>query len=241
MTNTACGMQDNVYSMIVSAMSQPHRKYHTMQHIEDVLNYVLRKFLSSPLPMTPPQPNFYDENGKLMREVVDKFSKDSRDFYQSHIDRMSVQKILSFAILMHDYVYEIGKTDNEIKSAQYAKVLASGTNLTTEETDKAIECIIASASHDLSKYKDDPVILTFLLGDLHVLFGGKPKYEGFAKGIREEYGIYSDEDYIAGRTKVLDSLRDNLIPFLNEDEIKCLETNIEWEITEYLPSLRLRG
>lgn len=70
---------------------------------------------------------------------------------------------------------------------------------------KRAEELVLSTIHHAAP--DDDLLATALLdADLAILGAAPERYEEYASGVREEYSIYSDEDWRAGRAAVLEGL-----------------------------------
>jgi predicted metal-dependent HD superfamily phosphohydrolase len=106
-----------------------------------------------------------------------------------------------FSVYYHDIVYNVLQNDNEEKSAQVASVRLLQLKVPVTIIKKCVEQIIATKSH-LSD--NDYDIQLFLDADLAILGADGPVYKKYTDAIRNEYGIYTEAQYNAGRTKVLE-------------------------------------
>lgn len=108
--------------------------------------------------------------------------------------------VFQLAIIFHDIIYEIGKKDNEVKSAALAVELLDG-HLSKEDSVLLTEIIESTAKHE--PQVDHPDLLLFLDCDLSVLAAPNAVYKDYAKAIRQEYIKYPTILYRPGRRKVL--------------------------------------
>jgi len=107
---------------------------------------------------------------------------------------------LLFATFYHDLIYDVNEADNEEKSAQLAVKRLSELSVPPAVIENCFQHIIATKSHSGRHLKDTAY---FLDADLCILGYSPESYEEYAKNIRKEYGIFSDEMYSSGRQKVL--------------------------------------
>ncbi|KAF7313931.1 hypothetical protein HMN09_00551400 [Mycena chlorophos] len=149
--------------------------------------------------------------------------------------------IIELAIWFHDCVYDPvrGGPWNEQESIrvweQFAEATCSQAMLNLKEP---VSCLIdATISHHIPAVLAPPLEVshaaTFLDLDMGILAASPTVYETYANGIRHEYAHYSDTDYRAGRTKVLQNFLARERIFLAEGS-EALEAsargNIESEI-----------
>ncbi|MCW3847666.1 hypothetical protein OF829_10465 [Sphingomonas sp. LB-2] len=108
-------------------------------------------------------------------------------------------RILRYAIWLHDIVYDATATDNERRSADIALELLDW----PEDELRAIEtCIMATKGHAA----DDALAQILVDLDLAILAADRADYRRYALAIRDEYRIYPDAQYRAGRARVLEHL-----------------------------------
>ncbi|HVI44283.1 MAG TPA: hypothetical protein VM802_05420 [Chitinophaga sp.] len=108
---------------------------------------------------------------------------------------------LTFAIFFHDIVYNAVKKDNEEKSAMAAQAYLSRIAYPAEKIGRVVDFINATHSHiNASKEPDLDYFLDF---DLQILGADPATYQLYTQQIRQEYSIYPDLLYNAGRRKVL--------------------------------------
>lgn len=117
---------------------------------------------------------------------------------------------LLLAVLLHDYVYDVRRDDNEAASAEFAGRFSA--SLYAEMSLSRIKNLILATSHDEKLPKNRNAALIRDL-DLAVLGTFEEQvWKSYNDGIRREYDIYDDSRYIPARIKVLES-------FLNRERI----------------------
>jgi len=108
------------------------------------------------------------------------------------------------AIFMHDYIYDVTRTDNEERSKEVAQKIWSGVMF--YQSDELLLNLILATKH----FNDEP--LTGECGviadiDLSILGTLSSKdWNTYCNGIREEYSIYPDKTYAKERIFVLKNL-----------------------------------
>lgn len=114
---------------------------------------------------------------------------------------------LVYAIVYHDFVYEVVESNNEQKSAIIAQKRLQELSLPIEKQQKVFELIMATKGHIKTEDKDTTL---FIDADLSIL--GTENYVDYQNAIRAEYAIFSDEAYKKGRKEVL-------VYFLNQKRL----------------------
>ena len=148
--------------------------------------------------------------------------------------------IIALAIYYHDVIYEPTRSDNELKSAEYAVESLTG-YLNAEQCQHIYALIMMTASHQVDKwsnetkerekYSDAAYLLDM---DLSILGSSWSEYEHYAHAVRQEYAHVSDDDYRVGRMAVLKELLAHPTLYLTDYYYERLEIqarkNIEHEI-----------
>lgn len=162
----------------VSRMSTDKTKYHTVQHVETMLQ-VLDAEYKNP---------------------------DNRKFFQDELTVEDLAKVL-VAICWHDVVYIPGDPCNEQKSAteweQYAKNVGDiSSNFICDVSDMINSTKIG---YDLNQIKQHPSWA--LLHDLdYISFASYAVMVMNREPLRNEFGFFSDSEYVVGRLKFLNML-----------------------------------
>ena len=119
--------------------------------------------------------------------------------------------IIALALFYHDVIYTPTRSDNELKSAEYA-VEALSSYLTAEQCQYIYTLIMMTASHQIDKTDDwldkaKKSDATYSLDmDLSILGATWSEYERYAQTVRQEYAHISNADYRVGRISVLKGL-----------------------------------
>jgi predicted metal-dependent HD superfamily phosphohydrolase len=112
------------------------------------------------------------------------------------------REAVELAAWFHDAVYEIGRDDNEDRSAELARQLLASSPIRNE----VARLVIVTKSH---KVPDDDINGAVLSdADLSVLGREPLRYRAYAAAVREEYAGIPDEVFKPARAQVLSSLLD---------------------------------
>ena len=107
--------------------------------------------------------------------------------------------VVQLATWLHDVVYDSRASDNEERSADFARQLCE--KLSIPEGDRVASLILATKTHATG---DDPDAQVLLDADLAVLGADDDGYRRYADAIRREYAWVPEADYRAGRRGVLE-------------------------------------
>ncbi|RYH19695.1 hypothetical protein EON65_25660 [archaeon] len=120
-----------------------------------------------------------------------------------NIFTLNDRDVVEFAIFFHDIIYDPSAINNEEASAQLFQHLLSS-HLPEDTIDKVFRYIEATKAHNCDDLSDLDLCM-FLDLDLLILASAPERYLRYAQSIRQEYLVYSDEDYRVGRIRVLQS------------------------------------
>jgi predicted metal-dependent HD superfamily phosphohydrolase len=120
-----------------------------------------------------------------------------------------------FAIYFHDMVYNALKSDNEAQSAQKAIDFLTKTTFPPDKIAKVAAFINATKVHQNTL--NDPDLDFLLDADLQILGASAEIYDRYTQQIRQEYSIYPDFIYKAGRKKALKHFLE--LPFIFKTEL----------------------
>ena len=141
------------------------------------------------------------------------------------------------ALYFHDVIYEPTRSDNELKSAEYA-VAALRCYLSEEQCQYIYALIMMTATHQLNEWTDpnkDSDAAYLLDMDLSILGAPWSEYQQYAQAVHQEYAHIAKEDYHTGRIAVLEKLLTHPMLYLTEYYHARLEeqarNNIKREIT----------
>jgi predicted metal-dependent HD superfamily phosphohydrolase len=139
------------------------------------------------------------------------------------------REAVELAAWFHDAIYEIGRDDNEDRSAALARELLESSPI----RDEVARLVLVTKTH---KVGDDDVNGAVLSdADLSVLGSGALRYRAYAASVREEYADVPNDVFKTARAQVLEALLDG--PLFHtaagrerwEEPARC---NIAEEITE---------
>ena len=207
--------------------NEPHRAYHNMVHVKDVLSSL--EFLlegndtshstpthSSSSSSTPPQNISIDEAiatlAAFFHDVIynPKSSTNEKD---------SANLFLQFASELCNIIFtSLGKNamdggfDHQAGNSvsiqeQKSSILSS--MMKSRIVSKTDQCIVATATHISSATQahltNNTIVATFLDADMSILGKGALSYDKYAGAIRKEYGFVEREVYCTKRAEILQS------------------------------------
>ncbi|MGK4595696.1 HD domain-containing protein [Amycolatopsis sp. w19] len=112
--------------------------------------------------------------------------------------------LVAIAAWTHDVVYDARPGEDEQASAAWTRDELTNAGVPAADVERAGELVLSTIHHAAP---DEDLLATALLdADLAILGATPEDYEQYANGVREEYSIYSDEDWRAGRAAVLENL-----------------------------------
>ena len=118
------------------------------------------------------------------------------------------REILTEAIWWHDVVYDPIRSDNEELSAQLAEQ-----HVRPDISQEVGRLIRLTATHQVEPADRLGAILISI--DLSILGAGPARYDAYSAAIRKEYAHVPDNDYRAGRARVLRQFAER--PFIYPD------------------------
>ena len=157
-------------------------------------------------------------------------------------DKLYEPHIIALALYYHDVIYDSRRSDNELKSAEYA-VEALKDYLSAEQCQHIYALIMMTATHQLNEWTDpnkDSDAAYLLDMDLSILGAPWSEYQQYAQAVHKEYAHIAKEDYRTGRIAVLEKLLMPPMLYLTEYYHARLEEqarhNLKHEITLLRPS-----
>lgn len=186
-----------------------------------------------------------EEIGELWQDIAKRYRDPTRAYHTlQHLQQLFTQfekvkyelqqpSIIALALFYHDVIYDPKRTDNELKSTEYAQEVLKSC-VTAESIERVSELIMMTADHKLADKTD--LDAAYLLDmDLSVLGASWLEYEQYAKAVRQEYSYVSEVNYRVGRAKVLNALLEHPRLYLADYYYQRLEIqareNIAHEIT----------
>ena len=141
------------------------------------------------------QPHRRHHNEEHLREVLDALEVLARDGVV--FDREPVV----LAAWFHDAVYEIGRDDNEARSADLALRMLDGAL-----ADEVARLVLTTTTHKPAPGDANGAALSD--ADLSVLGAGRERYQRYARAVREEYAAIPEPEFNAGRARIMAALLD---------------------------------
>jgi predicted metal-dependent HD superfamily phosphohydrolase len=114
------------------------------------------------------------------------------------------RRLLRWAILWHDSIYEPTRTDNEELSAERAFRELAGCGVAEETAGEVARLIRLTRGHRVESGDRLGAILVSI--DLSILGADAERYRSYAADVRREYAHVGDEAWQAGRAAVLKRL-----------------------------------
>lgn len=154
-----------------------------------------------------------EEQTSLWNEVENAYSAPGRSYHNlTHIQTLINHLIqvkehirdwnaLLFAAFYHDIIYTATSKNNEEESAIVASDRMNAIGVPADLIAHCTRIILSTKSHAVHPDND---INIFLDADLAILGSDEKNYDDYANAIRDEYKIFDDTTYRAGRKKVLD-------------------------------------
>jgi predicted metal-dependent HD superfamily phosphohydrolase len=175
---------------LIARWSEPHRSYHTVDHL------------------------------KRMLSVVDGYADAAED-----------ADTVRLAAWLHDIVYDPRRTDNEIRSAEFAAALLADRD--HEQIAEVVRLIWLTTNHSVEPGDRNGALIND--ADLAILAAEPDDYDAYARAVRQEYAHVPDDAFRAGRIAVLTQLLDlpqlYHVPALHEAWEAQARVQVEAEIS----------
>lgn len=145
------------------------------------------------------------------------------------------RRLLKWAILWHDAIYDPGRGDNEERSAELARFDLAACGVAMDDAEEVARLIRLTFAHRVGRGDRLGALLVSI--DLSILGSEPERYAAFVAEVRREYERLPDELWRAGRAAVLkwQLAADPLYP--DPDFRARLETQARRNIEEELRSL----
>jgi predicted metal-dependent HD superfamily phosphohydrolase len=159
---TAINTNGGLLNQLLAAYSEPHRRYHTLQHVREGLAY-------------------FDATAMLARRPAE----------------------VELALWFHDAVYDPRRSDNEERSAQWARDSVLAADCAADVADRVAALVLATAHH--TQASDDPDTQLLLDIDLSILGSAPARFEVYEQEVRAEYAHVDDAAFRAGRAALVEA------------------------------------
>lgn len=117
------------------------------------------------------------------------------------------RRLLSWAILWHDAVYEPGRRDNEQRSAELALLDLTSCGVADEEAAEVARLIRLTERHRVDRGDRLGAIIVSI--DLAILGSDPDRYSQYVRDVRREYAHMPDPVWRTGRAKELERMLAN--------------------------------
>ncbi len=156
-----CGRQGDqvLLQALVARYNEPHRHYHTLQHLDACLRHLpdLRGLATHP-----------DE--------------------------------IALALWFHDAIYDIGATDNELRSADWAVASLSSERVDAAVAQRVFALILVTRHEVAPRTVDEQIMLDV---DLAILGARAEVFDGYEGQVRSEYQTVPEALFRANRRRIL--------------------------------------
>lgn len=130
-----------------------------------------------------------------LRDLISKLEK-----VKSEIDDWDA---IIFATFYHDFIYSVTQNDNEMLSTEAARAHLTQLGFPTGRITRVEKHILATRQYAVSVDSDTNF---FNDADLAILGADENKYLEYTRQVREEYAVYPDAVFNAGRKKILQDI-----------------------------------
>jgi predicted metal-dependent HD superfamily phosphohydrolase len=151
----------HLFDQLVARYSEPHRRYHSMQHLTECI-----------------------ERFETVRSLA------------QHPDEVAI------GLWFHDAIYEIGRTDNEEQSANWASRALEQAGVAKEAVDRVFSLVMVTRHTHLPVTPDEQLLVDI---DLSILGAAPARFSQYEQQIREEYCAVPQETFKARRRGILQS------------------------------------
>ena len=114
------------------------------------------------------------------------------------------RRLLRWAILWHDSIYDPHRTDNEERSAERAERELLDCGADRRDASEVARLILLTKGHRTQP--DDRLGALLVSIDLSILGSEPVRYRAYANAVRHEYRHVPDDEWRSGRSAVLRSL-----------------------------------
>jgi len=151
------------------------------------------------------------QNFTMLERIEKEYTSSNRHYHTlNHLDNLLTEladnkekfaswDVIVFAIAYHDVVYNTLKSNNEEKSAEFARKELTKISVPENLIIRCEQLILATKKHTYADFETN----LFTDADLSILGATPEVYKLYSNQIRKEFSIYPDLVYNPGRRKVL--------------------------------------
>ncbi len=138
------------------------------------------------------------------------------------------------AIWFHDAVYDTRRTDNEERSAAWARSTLTTGGASASVAERIVDHVLATKTHQTA----DPDAAILLDIDLGILGAPEKAFEAYDAAIRREYHWVPDAAYRTGRAQILSMFLARPFIYKTAAFRDCYEVQARRNLTRKLEELR---
>ena len=110
---------------------------------------------------------------------------------------------VKWALLFHDAIYDPRRSDNEARSADWARSVMAQLRRPEDAQERVRRMVLVTAHTAVPRTPDEALLLDI---DLSILGADEATFDEYDRAVREEYAHVSEEAYREGRAEILESL-----------------------------------
>ena len=145
------------------------------------------------------------------------------------------RRLLRWAILWHDCIYDPGRGDNEQKSADRAYADLTACGVVEPEAAEVARLILLTRAHQVQEGDRRGALLVSI--DLSILGADPKSYQAYSQAVRREYAHIIDPEWRQGRAFVLKDLLAAALLYPDPDFRRRFEAKARRNIEEELRTL----
>jgi predicted metal-dependent HD superfamily phosphohydrolase len=145
------------------------------------------------------------------------------------------RRILRWAILWHDAIYQPGQRDNERRSAKLARSELTSCGVDHADVEEVVRLIRLTEKHRVAS--GDRLGALMVSIDLAILGADPARYKAYAADVRLEYSHVPEKLWRMGRSLVLERMLDKDVLFPDREFRDRLEAQARANMTAEMASL----
>jgi len=185
------------------------------------------------------------QNFTMLERIEKEYTSSNRHYHTlNHLDNLLTEladnkekfaswDVIVFAIAYHDVVYNTLKSNNEEKSAEFARKELTKISVPENLVIRCEQLILATKKHTYADFETN----LFTDADLSILGATPEVYKLYSNQIRKEFSIYPDLVYNPGRRKVLKHFLDMEKIFKTNEFVIAYESKARINLQTELNSL----
>jgi len=163
---------------------------------------------------------------EFYREIAKKYAVPERFYhtFSGHIEACLAEfrwmgkhaenpEAVAIALVLHDVVMDFQRSDNEEKSAEYAREILARMNVSREFADEVANLILAT-KHDALPQSEDAKLVVDI--DLAILGKNRWRFNHYDRQIRQEYAFVPEEIFRKKRAEIMQKFLDRPSIFVTD-------------------------